>query len=131
MTEKRLSDYEDAPYPLGWALEVLDLVKTYNIEDIWWRTDDKYAPITFFLNCNDLFYWACADAEVLTSENIDQLEKCINEVEKIGEKYSASYGIMLFCCRTRKMRPQKPIYKRISEKMTALFDACGPERTDG
>lgn len=26
-------------------------------EDIWWRTDDGYYPVTFLVNCNDLFWW--------------------------------------------------------------------------
>lgn len=46
-------------------------------EQIWWRTDEEYAPITFLVNCNDLFAWGCADCERLTTDNIDLLESTV------------------------------------------------------
>jgi len=72
------------------------------------------------VNCNDLFYWACADAEEIAVEEIGDLMNCL--------KLSPGYGVMLWCCRKRKMRPQSPWYKRFSEDEKKLFDDCGPIR---
>jgi len=125
---------------------------------IWWRTgsEKEYAPITFFVNCNDLFYWACADCEELTIENLPRLKQAIQEVqdafgvtgkerppadykdEKLMLEYrdkfdkhfeSGKWGAALFCCRERKMRPQIPYYKLIPKELVDMFNACGPERT--
>jgi hypothetical protein len=50
-----------------------------NNESLWWRTDEEYAPITFFINCNDAFWWGSADAERITEANIGILEQAIKD----------------------------------------------------
>lgn len=95
--------------------------------ELWWRTEGEYAPITFFVNCNDLFYWACSDAEVITEDNINILEQSYIDAVK-AEKHGECYASELFCCRVRGMRPQGAYYKYIPCAMWSLFDACGPER---
>lgn len=74
------------------------------------------------INCNDLFYWGCADAQEITIDDISDFNKAIKETERHGE--------ILWCCRKRNMRPQKPYYKYFNEKETKLFDDCGPERDE-
>lgn len=91
----------------------------------------KDDEILFYVICNDLFFWACSDAEGLDESNIDLLDKTIKEInnlksEEPGFQYDAP---ILFCCRSRKMRPQKKYYKYISKETHHLFDACGEERT--
>lgn len=118
-------------------------------EYIWWRTDHEYSPVTFWVNCNDLFYWACADSEAITPKNFDQLKIAVDDValylgakdpsegkyepEGWSERYDlwkkvGSIAADLFCARVRGMRPQRPCYKRYPEEVKPLFDACGPER---
>lgn len=116
-------------------------------ESFWWRTDGEYAPVTFFVNCNDLFYWACADGETLTPENLPALLTALEDVRRAqglptGEWprardmkdgwdehwHSGSWAAQLFCARVRGMRPQRPCYRSMPEKLKPLFDACGPER---
>lgn len=92
-----------------------------------WRTDGEYAPVSLYVNCNDLFYWGCADSEKLTVENISELEKAAEDIKKINPEDFSNADI-LFCCRMRKMRPQKPYYKYIPNNLKPLFDACGEER---
>lgn len=92
---------------------------------IWWRTDDEYAPITFFVNCNDLFWWASADCEKVTPENIHLLEESLKDIAEIDD--CSEMGGELFCCRSRKIRPQGAAYPK-DERMWSLFDACGPDR---
>lgn len=114
-----------------------------------WRTDDEYAPVTFWMNCNDLFWWATADDEEITRENVESISEAVRDVSSaLGTRnpsdrdwkpadWSAAfdawkkvggYAADLFCARSRKMRPQRPCYKRYPEALKPLFDACGPER---
>jgi hypothetical protein len=73
------------------------------------------------VNCNDLFYWACADGERLELSGLPGFITTLAE---------CSYGELLWCCRKRKMRPQKPYYKYFTPEEVVLFDAAGPPRTD-
>ena len=110
------------------TMRILSCMSKYDsCDDIWWRTDGEYWPITFFVGCNDLFYWACADA--VSIRDLDLLEKTYDEAAKHCE-FGECYAAELFCCRSRKMRPQKPYYKEIPKEMWSLFNNCGPERED-
>jgi len=112
-------------------LKVLSTIEEYSVyDDIWWRTDEEFAPITFFVKCNDLFFWGCADDEVLTPENIDQLCVAYEDAGK-AKKYAYSFGSLLFCARIRKQRPQGAYYEYIPKELWPLFNECGPERVPG
>ena len=101
-------------------------------ELLWWRTDGEYAPVTFFINCNDMFYWATADCEKLTPKNIGELERAIADCRTVDDGHKGRVAIMsapeLFVARLRKMRPQRPWMRKAPVYMRALFDACGPKR---
>ena len=116
--DKKLADLE-------FYLKVLDAVAFDNCEMIWWRTDDEYAPVTFFVNCNDLFWWATADGEKVTPENVHLLKESFEDVAAIDD--CSALGDALFCCRVRKMRPQGAAYPK-DERLWPLFDECGPDR---
>jgi|GEM_PF-2556044 len=144
---------------LAFVVRVLALGDGFNLygdlwDSIWWRTDDEYAPVTFMVNCNDLFYWACSDCERLgTQADIDGLTTAVGDVrEALGvargewprdtstndmavwsELFNAHYnagstGAQLWCARKRGMRPQRPCLKYMRPEVLALFLACGPER---
>lgn len=119
------------------VLRVLTLMAKHDVAGssaVWWRTDGTYAPITFFVNCNDVFAWASADCETLTPDNIDLLESTLDEIASM-EKVDAVSGpsiydaFDLFCARIRKTRPQGRSYDGYHESVWPLFDACGPERS--
>lgn len=97
-------------------------------DDIWWRTDAEYAPVTMMVNCNDLFFWGCADCEEITPEDIDALEKAIADAKAVDD---GGNGHLLWVARKRGMRPQGAYYKYFKEGMKALFNECGPERETG
>ena len=106
-------------------------------EDLFWRIDGVYAPVTCFINCSDLFVWGCADLEPVTPENIDDLVRAIDDVRAAdivdqgpGADPHAFEGPALFVARVRKMRPQRPCFKDWEKRpaICALFNACGPER---
>lgn len=101
-------------------------------DSCFWRTDGEYAPLSIFVNCNDLFYWAMADCETLTPENIEVFEQSIKDTNKAinNENESNEWGPLLFCARVRKMRPQTPYYKYIPDTIKNLFNECGPERNE-
>lgn len=80
-------------------------------------------------NCNDLFYWACADSEDITVEDIPLYKQCIEDCEKIKSSYSA-YAGTLYACRKRKMRPQNPCYASYPKELWPLLDSSGPERPE-
>lgn len=112
------------------VLTVYDPEEDGNLNDIFWNTNEGGSPIRFFVNCNDLFYWAMADCEEITADNIETLEQSTRAVMMVNPDYRAkSYGSLLFCCRVRKMRPQGAYYEYIPENLHSLFNACGPERT--
>ena len=101
-------------------MRILSATAFNNCDDIWWRVDGEYAPLTIFVNCNDLFFWGCSDAEMITIDNIDVFEQAYKD--------SIDHGGLLFCCRVRGMRPQGAYYKYLDDGEKPLFDACGPER---
>lgn len=112
----------------AFVLRVLRLMAEHdNCDGIWWRTDGEYAPVTFFINCNDLLFWGCADCERVTPENIDRLEQAYLDCLAAGDKHGL-WGNGVFCARVRQMRPQGACYPKNSPTITALLDACGPKR---
>lgn len=84
--------------------------------------DETEYDCTFFVQCNDLFYWASADAERIAPEEYPDLLKALDE--------SPENGAELWCARHRKLRPQAPYYKYFSQAEQVLFNEAGPERTD-
>lgn len=97
-------------------------------DEFFWRTDNEYAPVKIFARANDLFEWACADAEEVTPDNIELLARTLKEAEAADAHFGPIYGVDLFSCRARGQRPQPPYYKGFvgSATMTALFNASGP-----
>ena len=93
-----------------WFIQEHDL-----FEEILWDGE-----LRFYANCNDFFYWGCADGEPISKDDLDLLESSIND----SKDYN---GVLLYCARKRKMRPQGAYYKHL-EKDKVLFDACGDER---
>ena len=123
---------------LAFIMRVLVASEDDMCDTIFWRTDGEYAPITFLVNCNDLFHWACSDAEEITPGNVGEMEEAISDAKAAEPERYQIYAMDLFCCRARKMRPQQPAYpvyhfgelkgQRI-EALAKLLDACGPERS--
>lgn len=102
--------------------ELLKILSWFEATDtVWWNTD-----LEFFVNCNDVFAWGCADAEQITEGNLSEFSRACEDTD---EGYNLSiWGPLLFCARMRKMRPQGAYYKHIDKKFHHLFDACGSER---
>lgn len=95
-------------------------------EIMFWRVDDNQP--SFYVMCSDTFAPASADVEEITPDNVHILEQSIEDVKVIGNGW-ADWGFMLFCARVRGMRIMP--WLRLPEGLKEMFDACGPERTDG
>jgi hypothetical protein len=78
--------------------------------------------IRLLVNCSDLFFWASCDAEEFVFEDLADFKRAFEE--------SPEHGDILWCCRKRGMRPQRPYYKHFGKEEALLFDAAGPERKD-
>ena len=111
------------------AIESLtDLMSIFNgffgpsHDSLWWRTTQEYAPMTLLVNCNDLFYWATADAEEIWPEDIPDLRQAVEDITQDGYYKNAD---LLWVCRKRKQRPQVAYYKYFDDYEKPLFDACG------
>lgn len=97
---------------------------------LYWRTDGEYAPVTFFVNCNDVFCWGCADGEDVTPANLGVLEQAIADCEAIDAVVGSCYAVDLFASRVRGMRPQGCCYPD-DRRFWPLLDAAGPVREVG
>lgn len=97
-------------------------------DHLFWRTDGVYAPLTIFVNCNDLFWWGAASLQRLMPENIEVFERSIEDTRVAMNDQYPTDGPLLFCARVRGMRPQPACYKNLTPAMAALYDACGPAR---
>lgn len=110
------------------VLEIFDGEDGLSASNLWWRTDDEYAPITLFVNCNDMFFWACSDCEKLTPENLHILEQAVKDVKAVTG--DSEHADLLFCCRVRKMQPQGAVFdeKYLPKRLWSLFAAAGEHR---
>ena len=125
--------YEDGPLTpepentdLSFQSELLRFVAKHELYGfLYWS--DSYL-IKFWINCNDVFYWGCADAEDVTSENFAAFRRAIEECMAIDKVIGNIEGCFLFAAQVRKMRPQGAAYPK-NQDLWPLFDACGPERT--
>lgn len=103
----------------SWILDLLRLFAFDDCESLWWRNDN--GVLMMLVRCSDTFYWATADSERITAEDLPELSRA--KVDLPEEDWP-----ILWVARKRQMRPMPPYYKGITPELAALFDACGSER---
>lgn len=131
-----LSKYE-------FMIKVMNLMSQHNDRDsLFWRWSPKEKEMQFFVVCNDLFYWATADLERITPENLHLLKLSYEDCEKACPVMGTIYATEVFACRVRGMRPQGAAYpcdmttthttgNTETDSLAGvrtLMDAAGPER---
>lgn len=109
---------------LGFILRVLRLMSCDNTDELWWRTDEQYAPITFFIKCSDTFAYACADLEEVTPENVGRLEQAFEDCLATGDPLADIYAPMLFVARERKQKPIPQVMRTIQDSVRPLLEAA-------
>lgn len=108
------------------VVQVLTLANKWDFygELFWSISEDDDTLVLFRANCNDLFYWGCADAEEIMPNDIDSLNQAFVDCGGV-------WGVWLWCARKRQQRPQGAAYAFFDEALWPLFDACGPVRETG
>ena len=113
---------------------ILDVLRLSSLDEtdcygeLFWRCEQP-DTIEFFVNVNDVFYWATADVEPITPGDLPAMRQSIVDVRAITDR-DIYEGFKLWVCRTRKMRPQQPAYPE-DKRLWGLFDECGPARSPG
>lgn len=100
---------------------VRDLLIGCDEEVFWFRRKD--GVIHAGVNCNDLFYWACADTEIIEPEDIDEAVALCKEADALG-LYN---GLTVWACKKRGQRPQKPYTDQMKPGLLAFLDKHVPE----
>jgi hypothetical protein len=93
-------------------------------DDFWyWQCEETGEPRVGVM-CSDVFWWGTSDVEEVSHDDMEAIYKAM---EDGGERW----GLVLFCCRKRGMRPQKKLMERceMSDEVRAHLLAAGPERT--
>lgn len=93
---------------------------------------ERPATLVLFVNCNDIFAWACADAEQVEMKELLDLYQM-----HVADK---KWGAAKWCCKKRNQRPQYPVERDMRadgswddtmEKLcrNTSHDTCCPGRT--
>lgn len=95
------------------------------IDDAWFSVDLTTEQIHISVNCNDLFYWASADSEPITADDVALLEQTARDLEALGDDndtYPFLNLLELYAARRRNMQPL-PAYvgKLESQRLKDLF----------
>jgi hypothetical protein len=62
------------------------------------------------VNCNDVFYWACADAESIETDDLQSL------YDHHVDESNGGWGSTKWVCKKRNLKPQKPIVERMKSE---------------
>lgn len=102
------------------ALPILAVFsKADDYETLYWKVEGD--EIRLWVNCSDWFFWATADMEEVSPEDVPALEQALDDLLRIQ---AAEYLGDLFVSRKRRLRPQKACYKDMPEAVKPLFNAC-------
>lgn len=104
----------------GKALAVLLAHEVIFLNSHWWEKDWPEAArelVALCVNCNDVFAWGCADAEIL---KYDDLQDLYDHWLK-----DRSRGAAVWCCKKRGELPQAPVLKAIKAAGIWDMDAMG------
>lgn len=94
-------------------------------EPNWDYTPDNCKKTTVvFVNCNDVWFWACADAEPVTTTEIPDLYRMHIQNKK--------WGSLKWACKKRDMQPQAPIRRDMKKEgaWCELMESLPPNPDD-
>lgn len=88
-----------------------------------WETEGGRL-VSFYVGCNDIFLWGCADGEEIEPEDIPDLRTAMSDAD------GNDWWPELWIARKREMRPQGAVLNgmKAPRKVTELFLTAGPER---
>lgn len=85
-----------------------------------WYPDGEKGDIRFRIDCNDVFCWGAADAELMTADDLDDMQKCIDKCLEVGELEDE--GLILWISKKRNLRPQGAWFKGKTQELIKLFE---------
>jgi hypothetical protein len=77
-----------------------------NTREYLWQGEKQGETVVLFVNCNDIFAWACADAE-------DVKESEVKDLYQMWKK--DGWGIVKWACKKRNLQPQQAMVKMMKE----------------
>lgn len=104
-------------------IRVLAVWESCDISDgITWRVHEQ--DVKVFALCNDLFWWATADLEEITEDDLPLLERCAADLRTVNAEYFLGE---LFASRQRGNDdpPLPPMWAVVIGFLIALGFACG------
>lgn len=131
---QHLTNGQRAEQQLAFITRVLELFSLSHADlydgGLLWRVDD--GQLHLLANVSDVFAWGGADCEPITPDTLPALEQAYADLKAIdADEYTAE----LYAARQRRERPQGAAYPDSKHKswrqISALYDACGPERPLG
>lgn len=126
MFDFEFDEQSDILSPLSWPDSLIVVLAENDCHDsLHYWVPEKNKP-KYGINCSDWFYWACADAQEITPEDLPDLIKAIEDSTKLHP--FEFYGPLLWTCRKRNMRPMKEVYRDMPEELHELFNKTGPKR---
>lgn len=117
----------------AFIIDVLDIFCRIDChEDLFWNTTLPGVPLLLSVQCGTTFAQGGADAETITSDNVEVLRQVVADLKPFEDagtvEFAYTYVGPLFAARVRGMRPRSGFYKPSNEALWPLFDACGPAR---
>lgn len=106
------------------ALQQVD----FSDELYWFVAED--GEIRAQVNCSDVFCWATADGECVEVADIPLLLQANADLEAISGVNKYKNLEALFAARKRGMRPQDYAIPHAPSELLALYEACGPVRSN-
>jgi hypothetical protein len=88
----------------------------------WWKkewSEEQKNLFSINVNCNDIFAWACSDAEEITYSDLEGLWW--------HYKLDPLFGTAVWCIKRRKQLPQPPVYRNIKEQGIWNLEIMGLE----
>lgn len=117
-TSKGVKDEDEPVFENDMALAHLLMNEVVFVNSFHWRDDlpaEDRKNVAIFVNCSDVFAWACSDAEVLPSGQIESLYRMW--------KRDQSMGPAVWCAIQRNQMPQKPVEDAI--RKAGIWDLDG------
>ena len=100
------------PNEIEYRLAILLLEDVIFCNNGHWNEKWPKDHVTLHVNCNDIFYWGCADSEDVTHDEIKELYDM--------HKKDPSLGSAAWCIKKRKQMPQGPVIELF--KKSGLWD---------
>ncbi len=115
---------EDAPHEAEpGMLAALLTAEVVFLNSHWWKSEwpeDARKTTALCVNCNDVFAWACADAEGLDYAEIEDLyDHWVRD---------PSWGAAVWCIKKRGQMPQKPVADKIQAGGIWILEEFGLAR---